>query len=284
MKKKSGGNLKIRTVGGAIFVIFVGGALFLREISPLWFDLFVLLLMSLGTIEMCRALRDYLTKTNYAIIAFFVFLTLPCYYFLGGLTALYKLFFAYFWATAVASIYNKGYGLQNLASAVLVGIYPIMLFAFLFEINHWVTQGTAALLLIFLTGPCCDVGAYLVGSTLKGPKLCPTISPNKTISGAVGGIIGGIIGSMAVYFVSKYAIKLELGVNANWLFFLVYGIIGAVLTEFGDLVESSIKRSVNIKDMGRVIPGHGGILDRFDGVLFVVFATYIYFNVFLVYG
>lgn len=284
MKKKSGGNLKIRTVGGAIFVLFVGGALFLREITPLWFDIFVLLIMSLGTIEMCRALRDYLTKTNYAIIAFFVFLTLPTFYFLGGMTALYKLFFAYFWATAVASIYNKGYGLQNLASAVLVGIYPIMLFSFLFEINHWVNQGTAALLLIFLTGPCCDVGAYLVGSTVKGPKLCPTISPNKTISGAIGGIIGGIIGSMAVYFVSIYAIKLDLGVNANWLFFLVYGVIGAVLTEFGDLVESSIKRSVNIKDMGRVIPGHGGILDRFDGVLFVVFATYIYFNVFLVYG
>lgn len=256
----------------------------LRAQSLLWFDLFVLLVMSIGAFEMARATSDYLTKANYIIIILFIFLTLPTYYFLGGMTALYKLFFCYFWATAVASIYNKGYGLQNLASAVLIGIYPIMLFTFLIEINHWTNHGTAALLLIFLTGPFCDVCAYLVGSTVKGPKLCPSISPNKTISGAIGGVLGGIIGSLTVYVISIKWLSLDLGQNANIAFFLVYGVIGSVLTEFGDLIESSIKRSLNVKDMGNVIPGHGGVLDRFDGVLFVVFATYLYFNVFLVYG
>lgn len=276
--------MKKRTLGGIIFIIFVGGAMLLRELSLLWFDLFVLLLMSLGTFEMARALKDYLTKTNYAIIIMFLFLTLPVYYFLGGMSAIYKLFFVYFWASAVASIYNKGYGLQNLASAIFIGIYPIMLFSFFIEINHWTNHGTAALLLIFLTGPFCDVCAYLVGSTVKGPKLCPTISPNKTISGAIGGVIGGVIGALVVYLISIKWLSLDLGKNASIWFFLVYGLIGSVLTEFGDLVESSIKRSLNIKDMGNAIPGHGGILDRFDGVLFIVFATYLYFNVFLVYG
>lgn len=276
--------MKKRLVGGVLFVIVVLGAMLLRELSLFYFDIFVLGLIMLGAFEMSRALKDYLNKMNHFATIMFIFLILPVYYFLGGMNALYKLFFVYFWVSAIISIYNKGYGMQNLSSAVLLGIYPIMLFAFFIEINHWTNYGLPALMLIFLVGPFCDVFAYVVGSNLKGPKLCPSISPKKTVSGAVGGIIGGMLGAMVVYFISRKVMALDLGTNASIWFFLIYGLIGAILTEFGDLVESSIKRSLNIKDMGNAIPGHGGILDRFDGVLFVVFATYIYFNVFLVYG
>lgn len=276
--------MKKRLVGGTLFVIVVVVAMLLRELSLFYFDIFVLGMIMLGAFEMSRALKDYLSKMNHFATIMFIFLILPVYYFLGGMNALYKLFFVYFWVSAVLSIYNKGYGMQNLSSAVLLGIYPIMLFSFFIEINHWTNHGFSALLLIFLVGPFCDVFAYLVGSTVKGKKLCPSISPNKTVSGAIGGIFGGMLGAMVVFFISRYVMELDLGSNANIWFFLAYGLIGAILTEFGDLVESSIKRSLNIKDMGGAIPGHGGILDRFDGVLFVVFATYIYFNVFLVYG
>ncbi|MBR2397272.1 MAG: phosphatidate cytidylyltransferase [Clostridia bacterium] len=275
--------MKQRTVGAAIFIVVVVGAFLLRVKDCLYFDLFILLLMSLAAIEMCRAMKDYLSKTNYTIVAIFVFLILPCYYYMGGINAVYKLFFAYFWATAVASIFNRGYGLQNMSAATLIGVYPIMMFALMIEINHWADYGTAALLLIFFTGPICDVFAYLVGSTLKGPKLFPTVSPKKTVSGAIGGIVGGILGSILVYLASKYLINLNLGEHAGIWFFVIYGLIGSILTEFGDLVESAVKRSLNIKDMGNILPGHGGIMDRFDGVLFVVFATYIYFDVLLAY-
>ncbi len=276
--------MKKRLIGGTLFVLVVASAMFLREVNLLYFDMFVMLLIMLGAFEISRAFKDYLNKMNYTAIIGLIFLILPTYYYVGGMNALFKLFFMYFWVSAVISIYNKGYGMQNLSSAVLVGVYPIMMFAFFIEMNHWINYGTAALLLIFLVGPFCDVFAYFVGSTVKGKKLCPTISPNKTVSGAIGGVIGGVIGSVIVYFVSKNLIKLDLGTSANLTFFIIYGIIGSVLTEFGDLVESSIKRSLNLKDMGNIIPGHGGILDRFDGVLFVVFATYLYFNVILVYG
>ena len=180
------------------------------------------------------------------------------------------------------SIYHKGNSLENMASAMFVGIYPVMMFSFLIAINHWGIAGSVAIMLIFAVGPFCDTGAYLIGSTVKGKKLCPTISPNKTISGAIGGIVGGMLGAIVIYLISKYALNIDVTAFGGLLFFIIYGILGSVLTELGDLVESAIKRSLDIKDMGDVIPGHGGILDRFDGVLFVVFATYIYFMLVIV--
>ena len=132
-----------------------------------------------------------------------------------------------------------------------------------------VLEGFIGLLLVFVISALTDTFAYLVGMTYgkirKGnvKKLCPKLSPNKTVAGAIGGLIGGAIGSVAIYFIFGGALNLELG----WLIFIAIGIVMAIATEVGDLLESLIKRRAGIKDMGKIMPGHGGVLDRIDGIL-----------------
>ena len=141
-----------------------------------------------------------------------------------------------------------------------------------------------ALLLVFVTASFCDVAAFFVGSALKGKKLCPEISPNKTISGAIGGIIGGIIGGVAVYFGMKWFYYTPVCFGPGWADTLTFALVGAVfaaLTELGDLAESTVKRKLGIKDMGDILPGHGGIMDRIDGLLFVAPVAAVIFCVLL---
>lgn len=110
-----------------------------------------------------------------------------------------------------------------------------------------------------------DTGAYLVGCTMGKHKLCPIISPKKTVEGLVGGILGGIVG------VVVYGLVLQrfCGFTINYLFAVIYGAVGAGSATLGDLMFSVIKRQTGIKDYGKLLPGHGGILDRFDSVTVV---------------
>ena len=135
--------------------------------------------------------------------------------------------------------------------------------------------GFVAILLIFVISPLSDVLAFLVGTALKGPKLCPKLSPNKTWAGAIGGLVGGMIGAMLVFFVFGN----KLGGNFAWYLFLIVGFIGGLFTILGDLFESAIKRKLGIKDMGTIIPGHGGMLDRIDGISFCSVIVFIAFMI-----
>ena len=136
-------------------------------------------------------------------------------------------------------------------------------------------EGFIALLLCFVCSSLSDTFAYLVGSFFGGKKLCPKLSPKKTWSGAIGGVIGGIVGAILVLAI--FGSRVHLGFDNKWLFFIIVGAISSVLTIAGDLFESSIKRKVGIKDMGNILPGHGGILDRIDGISFVALFIYILF-------
>ena len=168
-----------RVLSGTLFVVSVIAVLFLREWSMIVFDIVVMALIIGGALEMMKALGDKLTFANYIAIALLIGALLPTFYFTDGMFAVYTLFFIYFWTVAVMSIFNKGNSLENLSSAVIVAIYPIMMFAFLFPISYLGEMGLVALMLIFAVGPFCDTGAFLIGSTVKGKKLCPTVSPNN---------------------------------------------------------------------------------------------------------
>ena len=117
----------------------------------------------------------------------------------------------------------------------------------------------------FLMAFMSDTGAYLVGCAIGKHKLCPVISPKKTVEGLVGGFLGGIIGMIVYGLVLRHCF----GFQVNYLFAAVYGVIGAGSATFGDLMFSVIKRQTGIKDYGKLLPGHGGILDRFDSVTIV---------------
>lgn len=111
-----------------------------------------------------------------------------------------------------------------------------------------------------------DIGAYFVGRTFGGPKLAPAISPNKTWAGLIGAMCASA--AVAMLFVWPSA-------QHNWLFPLLFAAIVAVIAQCGDLLESWLKRRAGIKDSGNFIPGHGGVLDRIDGLLAVLFMIFV---------
>lgn len=126
--------------------------------------------------------------------------------------------------------------------------------------------GKYLLVLPFLTAWSCDTFAYFTGMTLGKHKLIEHISAKKTVEGAVGGILGCILSLMVYGLIVKYAFGLTVHFPALFLI----GLCGSVISQIGDLSMSLIKRENHIKDYGNIMPGHGGILDRFDSVLFVL--------------
>lgn len=130
--------------------------------------------------------------------------------------------------------------------------------------------GYLATFWFLLTVWCVDIGGYVVGSTVKGPKLAPKISPNKTWSGLLGGVLFSVIASIIFcHFV---------GASNHNLFYGILAAIIAVVAQIGDLVESHIKRTLGLKDSSNLIPGHGGVFDRIDGLVFAAPLVYILFK------
>jgi phosphatidate cytidylyltransferase len=127
------------------------------------------------------------------------------------------------------------------------------------------------LLLVVWAG---DTGAYYTGKSLGKHKLAPTISPKKTIEGAIGGIIASLLASCLAKFTFLPLL--------SYIDCLILGLVLAMIAQCGDLCESLLKRAVKIKDSGSILPGHGGILDRVDGVMFAAPVLYYYAVILLV--
>jgi phosphatidate cytidylyltransferase len=136
-------------------------------------------------------------------------------------------------------------------------------------------NGRFFILIPFTIAFISDSFAYLTGVKFGKHKLSPTISPNKSIEGVLGGISVTIIG-MVIY---GLVLQLCFGFQVNYFFVVIYAVFGAAVGVFGDLCFSVIKRQTGIKDYGNIIPGHGGILDRFDSMILV--APFVEFLLFL---
>ncbi len=174
-------------------------------------------------------------------------------------------------------------------NTLLACVYPSFFFCLLINFNHAdIYAGVkyfslVFIIMIFAITWLTDTFAYLVGRTLKGPKLAPKISPNKTISGAIGGLLGGTVGALLVYAlvynVSSLTTILSM-FNLTWWHFLLIGMFGSVLGQMGDLFESKLKRNAGVKDSGNIFPGHGGMLDRIDAMIFI--STFVYIVIFFI--
>ena len=112
----------------------------------------------------------------------------------------------------------------------------------------------------------CDMGAYFVGTFFGRHKLCPKISPKKTVEGAVGGIVVSILSALLAAFLYQI---LALGDSASVCYWQIalLALVGAPLSMVGDLMASLIKRQCQVKDFGHIMPGHGGVMDRFDSLM-----------------
>ena len=148
---------------------------------------------------------------------------------------------------------------DDVAFVILGTIYVGLGFYYLIATRDaGVTYIIFALLVVWVT----DSGAYFTGRSLGKHKLWPDISPNKTIEGFVGGIVFAVIAAVIMQVIAPF--------DVSWMILMIVTIVSSVFGQMGDLVESAIKRHYDVKDSGGILPGHGGILDRFDSLLFVL--------------
>lgn len=163
---------------------------------------------------------------------------------------------------AVAVFSKNTYTFDEAAFPVLVSLYVGVGFqSFVLARGESLTIIMYALIVVWTT----DIGAYMVGRRFGKNKLAPTVSPNKTVEGAIGGILSAVV--LAGVFLFFYPIK-DAFPYSRWVM-LALTVGFSIVGQMGDLVESAYKRHYGVKDSGKILPGHGGILDRFDSLLFV---------------
>ena len=289
--------MKTRSISSVVFVIIVVGFFLLRQfvLIPL-FDVLVGFFIAMATFELARALKEYSVKGNFAVAAVYGVLFTPIYAVLRyavntDYVWLYMLILAL--AGVVYSLIGCAVGkcFNKFAATVLPFVYPaLLMLTLLLAGDLEEPKDFLAVLLVFVISPCADSLAYLVGMIYnkikkgQAKKLCPKLSPNKTWAGAIGGVMGGVLGAMLVCLIfNDKIVEIQNSIPDSarfsypYLHFAIIGFIGAILTEIGDLFESFIKRRVGIKDMGKIMPGHGGIMDRIDGMSFASVAVFLWF-------
>ena len=147
-------------------------------------------------------------------------------------------------------------------------VYVTIMMSFIFKVRY-LEGGILTVWLIFVASWGSDTCAYCAGKLFVKHKLPSKLSPNKTIEGCLGGIIGAaLIGFL-------FALAFYRQETEYWWQFALIGGVGSVISQIGDLTASAIKRNYNIKDYGKLIPGHGGILDRFDSIIFTAPLVYL---------
>lgn len=246
--------------GGIALVIFIP----LVKMGGLPFQISVGLLAMLAVHELLKmkGLPTATLEGGLAMLAAFV-LTLPLENYLkflpvdGNVMAYGLVVFVLLGATVLGSSYSFEDAAYPIASSFYVGLgFNALIDARLVNVD----KVLLALFIVWAT----DSGAYLVGTRYGRRKLLPKISPNKTIEGSLGGIISAVL--VSAIFMS---VRPQVATPYSFVTMLLLTVIFSIAGQFGDLVESAIKRHFGVKDSGKFIPGHGGVLDRFDSLLFV---------------
>lgn len=285
-----------RLITGSIYVavllIFYIARLLCREFffGALIFDALILLFSGVGTFEVCRALKDKIDKLQRAIVQIFSFLFILGYALSDSVFKLLQrssseivnysphVAFAVFIAGvgilfSLLVFRHEKTSLQSTGYSLLALLYPSTFLLVLSGINHMPALSDLGILFVFAICPFADCFAYLFGMLLKKrfpKKMAPNVSPNKTVIGGIGGLLGGGIGAVCIFF-AYYGLISPAPFSEKWLELILclgLGVLAAAFAELGDLVESAIKRKIGVKDMGNILPGHGGILDRIDSALY----------------
>ena len=184
------------------------------------------------------------------------------------LPLLYILAFLYLMSERII---NKKRTTRDFAASVFIIVYPLLLISCFGHFGFGrMDESRVALLMVFAGPSMADNNAYLFGSKFGKHKLCPSISPHKSVEGYIAGLVGGPMGGTLVYFLQKLW-----GLNVHWVWLVGLGLFGAFIGQFGDLLASTFKRWSGIKDFGRLFPGHGGVMDRLDSAM--VFAPVLAF-------
>lgn len=260
------------------------------------FDIFVAVIAIVSALEMCNIMEKRNIKVSRFLCGMFiVMLYLAVILALNSGAELYRALinialvfviyavFIFIYELCINKENRVGQAFEIMVNSLKVMIYPSLLLSVFFIINHIEAFTTLAIkvpylsfiLIVYIWGIALlsDTFAYMVGSTLRGPKLCPKISPKKSWSGAIGGVIGGVLMGVITYFIIKNVPSMSIiltGTHINLAWLMILGGIGSTVSQVGDIYESYLKRKANIKDSGNFMPGHGGMLDRVDALMFAL--------------
>ena len=168
----------------------------------------------------------------------------------------------YFAGLSVFSMGKLEY--KTVSQALTAVIYVTVSFSSLCQLRY-LENGGYLFALVFIGAWTCDTFAYFTGMLFGRHKLCPVLSPKKTVEGSIGGTVFAILG----FIVYGLIIESATALSANYLYLALCGLLVAVVSQLGDLFASLIKREYGVKDYSKLLPGHGGIMDRFDSIIAV---------------
>lgn len=263
--------MKTRIISALIGVPLVVLALIFHRYFPLCLNIICALASLICSVELLNA--KTLTK-DYII-------SVPCMLFASLLPMLVVTEFLWqcliygfvFYLVSLLIIKNQKYNFNDIAYLVTaIGLSTSGFSTLVATTQLEATNSCFLVVLCIATAWIADAGAYFVGSAFGKHKLCPNVSPKKTIEGAIGGVIIGVLGAIGVALVYDLFIFQINGYIHHWVGIdfvgvAVFGVIATITSMVGDLTFSLIKRSCNVKDYGNIIPGHGGILDRCDSII-----------------
>lgn len=264
--------MKIRILAGVI-----GGLLFLFLIlqGGIWLSIAVACLSILATREMCQILTDAGLEVRLPLVLLFnLIMTIgyPLARLQGspplGTGGLYGLYFLALLIISFLVNVGKGVtrtGLIAIVAHLFVLFYPGLLFLYILLIRSLpLAYGWQCLIFAFAVIWGTDSGAYFIGSASGKKPLAPALSPNKTVEGALGGLVVGTLAGVLFGLFFKLPLFWSIGT----------GLLASMAGQTGDLFESFLKRTAGLKDSGVFLPGHGGVLDRFDSALFALPVVY----------
>lgn len=263
--------MRVRTIsavlGLLIFIpfIFLGGGYFA-------FAMLVLALVGLFEVSRMKGITYWNAIGLFSSFAVtLIVLPEPYNFALFSPTDFQYMFYLCGMILLVFTVYQyQSFNFDMASTLMFAALYIGFGFRFLIIIRD---MGMDTLMYLFIVIWATDIGAYVFGRLYGKTKLAPHVSPNKTIEGS----LGGVIMAMLVGVIYVYVFKPNLGnTNHVWLLSIILSLVG----QMGDLVESAIKRYYGVKDSGNFLPGHGGVLDRFDSLIFASFMFMTWLNLF----
>jgi phosphatidate cytidylyltransferase len=261
-----------RASSGAVYIALL---IFCTLFSPITFHI-------IFTVFMCLSIYEFSKMTNYKYFYLFAIggITISILFFLSQIPPVNLLYIAsgcvVFNILLLFSLFNnKSFHKYHKTYSHLF-LYITLPFILLLSIPNFIKPAKYEIVLaIFIMIWCNDTFAYLVGKSIGKHKLLERVSPKKTIEGFVGGIVFTILASIIISeFYTFFSVTL-------WI---ITAIVIALFGTLGDLVESKFKREAGVKDSGNIMPGHGGVLDRLDSVIFVIPFLYILYLIYFYYA
>ena len=269
--------MKTRILVGVVIAalylfVFVLGSTLVQAIAVAVFAIF-------SHYEMTNAIKDGGHKPMVFGGYVFAALLMPAAYFVGS-GALFALLVLVVTIIMSVRVFLEKVTTSDMLWSMLPLAYPLLFFGVMaLTVSIGDPMGRLILVYTIAVVCCTDMLAYFVGMAIGKHKLSPKLSPKKSIEGAAGGLFGGMIAGLAMYYLQGY-----FNVDLPLWAYLAFAPVCSVWGQVGDLAASAIKRLMNIKDYSHLFPGHGGVLDRFDSLLFALPVVYCAYSVALSMG